>query len=149
MNTLIAFTKPMNLTEAKFTKSEVLENSYVTSAQFNNWVFRGLVPRLELGFKLESFTRAKYSLLVIAYCRSLAYHTGPRKGDYVKILKQVFRQVAQSGEFNSKLVIAIDGFGRGKDCGAFENAEIAKKLFSRQCAIVPVGKILTNYIEAL
>ncbi|AEF03716.1 hypothetical protein ambt_10970 [Alteromonas naphthalenivorans] len=149
MNILIAFTSPMKLTETKFTKAEVLYHANVTSSQFNNWVLRRYIPRLELGFKLESLTRAKYSVLIIAYCRLLNYHTGPRKSAYVALLKQAFIKIAKTDEFNPDFVFAIDGWGKAKDCGLFENSQIARQLFSRQCAIVPAGKTITTLRETL
>ncbi|MFY0667319.1 MAG: hypothetical protein JXQ95_04750 [Alteromonas stellipolaris] len=149
MNILITFTNPMKLTETKFTKAEVLHHANVSSTQFNNWVLRGYIPRSVLGFKLESLTRAKYSVLIIAYCRSLNYHTGPRKSAYVALLKQVFSDIAQTGEFSPDFVFAIDGWGKAKDCGLFANSNIARQLFSRQCAIVPAGKTLTILRETL
>lgn len=137
----------MNLTKPQYSKSQVLEMAGITNGQFQNWTLRGLIPRSTLGFKLVKLTKAKYSLLTVAYCRLLAYHTGPNRKLYVQTLKQLFEQVAKQNDFNHEMVIAIDGFGKGKDCGLFENSQIAYQLFSRQCAIVPVGQIIKHFKE--
>ena len=137
----------MNLTKPQYSKGQVLEMAGISSAQFNNWMIRGLIPRYDLGFELVKLTKAKYSLLTVAYCHLLTYHTGPNRKLYIKTLKQLFEQVAKQNDFNHEMVIAIDGFGKGKDCGLFENSQIAYQLFSRQCAIVPVGQIIKHFKE--
>jgi hypothetical protein len=139
----MSFTKPI------YSKSEVLKLAGISSSQFNNWMIRGLIPRSALGFELVKITKARYSALIPAYCRLITYHTGPQRKPYVEMLKKVFKQVAKQNEFNERMVIAIDGFGKGKDCGLFENSQIAFRLFSRQCAIVPVGHIIKQHLEEI
>lgn len=139
----------MKLTEPKYSKAEVLENAHISSAQFDNWMLRGLIPRSILGYHLFKLTKAKYSILVIAYCRLLAYHQGQNRKLYVETLKRLFKQVAETNEFNERMVIAIDGFGKGKDCGLFENSQIAYSLFPQQCSMVPAGQILKSYIQGM
>jgi hypothetical protein len=139
----MSFIKPI------YSKSEVLRLAGISSSQFNNWIIRGLIPRNALGFELVKITKARYSVLIPAYCRLLTYHTGPQRKLYVEMLKKVFEQIAKQNEFNQRMVIAIDGFGKGKDCGLFENSQIAFQLFSRQCAIVPVGQIIKQHLEEI
>jgi hypothetical protein len=140
---IMSFTKPI------YSKSEVLKLAGISSSQFNNWMIRGLIPRSALGFELVKITKARYSALIPAYCRLLTYHTGTQRKPYVEMLKKVFKQIANQNEFNPKMVIAIDGFGKGKDCGLFENSQVAFQLFSRQCAIVPVGHIIKQHLEEI
>jgi hypothetical protein len=139
--------KQMKLTKPQYSKSQVLEMAGITNGQFQNWSLRGLIPRYDLGFELVKLTKARYSPLIVAYCRLLTFHTGSDRKLYVQILKKLFKQIAQQNDFNHEMVIAISGFGKGKDCGLFENSQIAYQMFSRQCAIVPAGQIIKHFKE--
>ena len=137
----------MKLTDPKYTKSQVLKMTGISSARFNNWMFRGLVPKHDLGFKLVNLTSAKYSILVIAYCHGLKYHRGQNRKLYISLLKQIFKQIVNDKNFDNQMVIAIDAIGKGKDCAVFESPQTASKRFGSKCAIVPIGKIIKHYLD--
>lgn len=136
----------MKLTDPKYTKSQVLKMTGISSAQFNNWMFRGLVPKHDLGFELVNLTSAKYSILVIAYCHGLKYHRGQNRKLYISLLKQIFKQI-ENESFDHQIVIAIDDIGKGKDCMVFESYQTASKRLGSKCAIVPIGKIIKHYLD--
>lgn len=137
----------MTLITPQLQKSELLRLTGISSTTFNNWRLRGLIPFNDLGFKMESLTRYKYSVLLAAFCKSLSYHTGSDRKLYVKTLKDLFIQISKQNDFNDSLVIAISGWGKGKDCGVFEDFQTAMTLCPKQCSYVPVGKIIKQYME--
>lgn len=136
----------MSLIEPKILKNELLALSGVSSTNFNNWRLRGIIPFDELGCKRESLTRFRYSVLTAAYCKAMTYHTGQKRGRYVRELKNLFIDISKQTDFNEHVVIAISGWGQGKDCGVFDSLANAMILCPRQCSYVPVGQIIKNYI---
>lgn len=137
----------MNLTKPQYSKGQVLEMAGISSAQFNNWMIRGLIPRKTLGYELVKITKAKYSVLVLAYCKLLAYHNGPNRKQYIQLLNKAFEQVLADGECNEHLTIGIAQFGRSSDCGLFQNEGQAYALCPKDSIFVRVGKVIKLFIE--
>ncbi len=133
----------MELKTPLLTKSELLEITGIPSTTFTNWRLRNHIPFGVLGVKRLSLTRWKYSFLVAAYLKALAYHTGQNKSEYISLLKDVFRQIARQEDFNHLMVVTLSGWGKGKQCALFQNEGIARSV-SRQAAFVPLGAILEN-----
>lgn len=137
----------MNLKKPVFTKQQLLELTNLPSSTFNNWRIRGLIPFADLGHKMESLTRFKYSPLTAAYCKALSYHTGQNRKLYIRELQNLLTQFARQSRFNPEAVIAISGWGKANDCGTFDSLSSAMALCPHQCVYVPVGKIIKQYVE--
>lgn len=133
----------MDLKTPRLTKSELLEITGIPSTTFTNWRLRNHIPFGVLGVKRLSLTRWKYSYLVAAYLKALAYHTGQNKSEYISLLKDVFRQVVRQEDFNHLMVVTLSGWGKGKECALFHDQWIARTV-TRQTSIVPLGAILEN-----
>jgi hypothetical protein len=77
----------------------------------------------------------------------MKYHTGQNRKEYIELLKDVFRKVAARGDYNWEMVIAINGWGKSRDCGLFDSHCAALRKHPYQVVIVPLGEIITRSLK--